>query len=170
MASERLLATSRLRPRVGAVFFFVALAAVIAIVSQYMGSEKQTTVPVAKQSPQRPTAQKAALGSQAIERPGSETGPASWYDFKSRTASGEEMDAGALTAAHPSLAFGTAVLVENLSNGRSVVVRVNDRGPFTGGRIIDVSKAAAARLGMIAAGTATVRIHILPDAALPPKY
>lgn len=167
MASERLSAASILRPRVGAVFFFVALAAMIAIVSQYMGSEKQSTMPLAEQSPQGPTVQKAALGSQSTERPDSETGSASWYELKSPTASGEPMDAGALTAAHPSLAFGTAVLVENPSNGRSVVVRVTDRGPFTGGRIIDLSKAAAERLGMVAAGTATVRIQILPDAETP---
>ena len=65
---------------------------------------------------------------------------------------------GALTAAHPSLPFGTRVLVENLSNGHSVVVRINDRGPFAAGRIIDVSKAAASTLGMLGLGTAKVRI------------
>ena len=63
-----------------------------------------------------------------------------------------------LTAAHRSLPFGTRVLVENLANGRSVVVRINDRGPFVGGRIIDLSKAAAASIGMIDAGTAKVRV------------
>ena len=64
----------------------------------------------------------------------------------------------ALTAAHRSLPFGSKVLVENLRNGRSVVVRINDRGPFTGGRIIDLSKAAAAQIGMINSGTAKVRM------------
>jgi rare lipoprotein A len=68
------------------------------------------------------------------------------------------MNPTAMTAAHPSLPFGTQVLVENLSNGRSVVVRINDRGPFTGDRIIDLSKAAASRLAMIETGIATVRI------------
>ena len=69
-----------------------------------------------------------------------------------------------MTAAHPSLPYGTQVLVENLSNGRSVVVRINDRGPFTGGRIIDVSKAAAVTLGMMDAGVATVRVSSVPEA------
>ncbi len=95
---------------------------------------------------------KIARGSQP------ETGRASWYDLASATASGETNDGDDLTAAHPTLPLGTHVLVENLDNGRSVVVRINDRGPFTQDRIIDVSKAAAAKLGMVAAGVATVRV------------
>jgi rare lipoprotein A len=87
-----------------------------------------------------------------------QVGHASWYALTSRTASGEPMNANELTAAHRSLPFGTRVLVENLTNGRSVVVRINDRGPFIGGRIIDLSKAAAASIGMIDAGTAKVRV------------
>ena len=86
-------------------------------------------------------------------------GHASWYALPANiTANGEQMDPNELTAAHRSLPFGTRVLVENLSNGRSVVVRINDRGPFIGGRIIDLSKAAAANIGMIDAGTAKVRV------------
>ena len=76
------------------------------------------------------------------------------------------MDPNELTAAHRSLPFGTRVLVENLSNGRSVVVRINDRGPFIGGRIIDLSKAAAASIGMINAGTAKVRVTTTDGGAL----
>jgi rare lipoprotein A len=87
-----------------------------------------------------------------------QVGHASWYSMTSRTASGERMNPNELTAAHRSLPFGTKVLVENLSNGRSVVVRINDRGPFAGGRIIDLSKAAAERIGMIGSGTAEVRL------------
>jgi len=87
-----------------------------------------------------------------------QVGHASWYALTSKTANGERMNPNALTAAHRSLPFGTKVRVENLSNGRSVVVRINDRGPFVGGRIIDLSKAAAARIGMINAGTAKVRV------------
>jgi rare lipoprotein A len=68
------------------------------------------------------------------------------------------MNPSEMTAAHRSLPFGTKVLVENLSNGRSVVVRINDRGPFVGGRIIDVSKAAASVLGMLGSGTAQVKV------------
>ncbi|MGH6866702.1 MAG: septal ring lytic transglycosylase RlpA family protein [Methyloceanibacter sp.] len=93
---------------------------------------------------------KAAIGDQV--------GHASWYALYSKTASGERMNPKELTAAHRSLPFGTRVLVENLNNGRSVVVRINDRGPFIGGRIIDLSKAAAAQIGMVGSGTAKVRV------------
>jgi rare lipoprotein A len=68
------------------------------------------------------------------------------------------MNPSEMTAAHRSLPFGTKVLVENLTNGRSVVVRINDRGPFVGGRIIDVSKAAASVLGMLGSGAARVKV------------
>jgi rare lipoprotein A len=95
-----------------------------------------------------------------IEENGSaaETGRASWYDLDSKTASGEVMDGDALTAAHRTLPLGTRVRVANLDNGRAVVVRINDRGPFAKDRIIDLSKAAAARLGMIADGVANVAV------------
>lgn len=85
-------------------------------------------------------------------------GKASWYAMTSRTASGERANPNAMTAAHRTLPFGTRVKVVNLVNRRSVVVRINDRGPFIRGRIIDVSKAAARKLGMVATGTASVRI------------
>ena len=78
-----------------------------------------------------------------------------------RTASGEVFDAGRLTAAHRTLPFGTKVRVTNLNNGRHVVVRVNDRGPFRRGRVIDVSRRAAKELGFLRAGTARVRIEVL---------
>jgi rare lipoprotein A len=90
-----------------------------------------------------------------------ETGRASWYSLTSRTASGERCDPNALTAAHRSLPFGTRVKVENLKNGRSVIVRINDRGPFVGGRIIDLTKAAAHRLDFVSAGLANVRVTVL---------
>ena len=91
-------------------------------------------------------------------------GRASWYGPRfhgRRTASGERFNAGAYTAAHRSLPFGTKVRVTNLRNGRAVVVRINDRGPYAGGRVIDLSKAAAQAIGMIRSGTAPVRIEIL---------
>jgi peptidoglycan lytic transglycosylase len=94
-----------------------------------------------------------------------QTGRASWYDLEAKTASGEAMDSEALTAAHPSLPFGSKVRVANLDNGRSVVVRINDRGPFSGGRIIDVSRAAAEQLGMIGSGVARVSVNPV-DAAV----
>jgi rare lipoprotein A len=92
-----------------------------------------------------------------------QTGRASWYDLEAKTASGEAMDGEALTAAHPSLPFGSKVTVANLDNGRSVVVRINDRGPFSKGRIIDVSRAAAEELGMIRTGTARVSVKPVDD-------
>jgi rare lipoprotein A len=87
-----------------------------------------------------------------------EIGRASWYDLSTKTASGETMDATQLTAAHPSLPFGALVRVANLDNGRAVVVRINDRGPFAKDRIIDLSRAAAEQLGMIADGVAKVQV------------
>ena len=90
-----------------------------------------------------------------------EVGRASWYSLTSKTASGERCDPSALTAAHRSLPFGTRVKVENLKNGKSVVVRINDRGPFVGGRIIDLTKGAARRLGFVASGITKVRLTVL---------
>jgi rare lipoprotein A len=93
-------------------------------------------------------------------------GVVSWYgaQFHDRpTASGELFDATALTMAHPTLPFGTQVRVTNLRNGRSVVVRVNDRGPFVGSRIADLSHAAAAEIGMVRRGVAAARLEVLPE-------
>lgn len=102
-----------------------------------------------------------------------ETGTASWYgnQFNGRsTASGEIFNSRAMTAAHPTLPMPSIVRVTNLDNGRTVVLRVNDRGPFTGGRIIDVSKTAAERLGFMAAGTARVRVQIMAEESRTLKY
>lgn len=96
----------------------------------------------------------------------SQCGKASWYRLGGKTASGERSVVGSLTAAHRSLPFGTRVRVENLKNGKFVVVRINDRGPFGRGRVIDVSRAAAEQLDMVRAGTASVRITVVEgDAA-----
>ncbi len=89
-------------------------------------------------------------------------GIASWYGRRyhgRRTASGEIYDMNSATAAHPTLPFGTRVRVTNLDNGRAVVLRINDRGPFVRGRIIDVSRRAAQVLGLIQTGTARVRVQ-----------
>lgn len=94
-----------------------------------------------------------------------ETGIASWYgpNFHGKqTANGERYDMNTLTAAHRTLPLPSIVRVTNLENGRSIIVRVNDRGPFAKGRIIDMSKLAAERLDMISKGTARVRVRILP--------
>jgi rare lipoprotein A len=77
------------------------------------------------------------------------------------TASGEYMTNSSLTAAHRSLPFGTRVRVTNMNNNRSVVVRINDRGPFIGGRVIDLSLGAARNLGMMGSGVAPVRLQVL---------
>jgi rare lipoprotein A len=88
-------------------------------------------------------------------------GSASWYAMTSRTASGERADPNIMAAAHRTLPFGTKVRVENLRNGRSVVVRINDRGPFARGRVIDVTRSAADQLGFRNAGHAPVRITVV---------
>ena len=90
-------------------------------------------------------------------------GMASWYGESQMTASGERFDRHSLTAAHRSLPFGTRVRVTNQRNGRTVIVRINDRGPFGGhGRIIDLSEAAARQLHMIDAGVVPVTLEVLP--------
>lgn len=91
-----------------------------------------------------------------------ETGYASFYADKfegRKTANGEIFNQSKLTAAHKKLPFGTQVMVTNLANGRSVQVRINDRGPFVSGRIIDLTKAAAKEIDMLGAGVAGVRIR-----------
>ena len=103
-------------------------------------------------------------GDATIEENGSaEKGRASWYDLETPTASGEKLDDSALTAAHRTFPFGTRLRVTNLDNGREVVVRVNDRGPFAKNRLIDLSKAAASELGMIRAGVADVSVAPITD-------
>ena len=91
-------------------------------------------------------------------------GKASWYGGKwhgGPTASGETYDKRTMTAAHKKLKFGTRVRVTNLKNGKSVVVRINNRGPYIKGRIIDLSEAAAEKLDMIEAGVVPVKLEIL---------
>jgi rare lipoprotein A len=105
--------------------------------------------------------------SQTIDPRGYEdTGKASWYGARHQgkpTASGERFDQNAFTAAHRQLPFGTRVKVTNMDSQQSVIVRINDRGPHTRGRLIDVSRAAAERLGIMRSGTAAVRVQSLTD-------
>jgi len=99
---------------------------------------------------------------------GRESGLASYYgdEFDSLpTASGERFDKHGMTAAHRTLPFGTRVRVTNLANGRSAVVRINDRGPFVKGRVLDLSYGAARALRLVGAGVGLVRIETLPRAA-----
>ncbi|HET6566745.1 MAG TPA: septal ring lytic transglycosylase RlpA family protein [Rhodothermales bacterium] len=94
------------------------------------------------------------------------SGQASYYGSElagRRTASGERFDPSRLTAAHRTLPFGTLVRVTNLHNGESVVVRINDRGPFAARRVIDLSRAAARKIGMLARGTAKVRLELVAN-------
>lgn len=111
---------------------------------------------------------KASPTTSSIDRkPGSAhslDGIASFYWQGQMTASGETFDKRAMTAAHPTLPFGTLVEVTNLRNGRKTVVRINDRGPFKPGRVIDVSEAAAERLDMQKRGLAPVKLQIVSAA------
>jgi rare lipoprotein A len=112
----------------------------------------------------------ACGGAQHPPPPGSvERGLASWYGGRlngSMTANGERFDQDALTAAHRTLPFGALVRVTNARNGRAVEVRINDRGPYGRGRIIDVSRAAARLLDMIVAGVVPVTVEVV---SLPPR-
>lgn len=94
----------------------------------------------------------------------SQTGRASWYGSSfhgKKTSNGERFDMNMMTAAHPTLPIPSYARITNLANGKSVVVRINDRGPFHGNRVIDLSKAAASKLGFLSKGTAQVRIEPL---------
>lgn len=121
-----------------------------------------------------PAAKKAALQSAAKKADKTEktakfsqTGKASWYGpgfHGKKTANGERFDMNTLTAAHRTLPISSRVRVTNLANGKSVVVRINDRGPYHGNRVMDLSKAAAQELGFIRTGTAQVKIEPLAPA------
>ncbi len=106
-----------------------------------------------------------ATGASAVQA-GTQTGIASWYQMGTRTANGEAYKPDGMTAAHRSLPFGTIVEVKNLRNGHTARLRINDRGPFVGGRIIDVSRGGARRLGLMGSGTARVRVTSLARGSL----
>lgn len=102
-----------------------------------------------------------ALSMRGHDPAGAVVGLASYYTEGSRTASGEKFIPGELTAAHPTLPFGTRLRVTRTDTGRSVVVRVNDRGPFVKGRVVDVSHSAAEQLGLTQSGVAKVKIDVV---------
>lgn len=111
------------------------------------------------------TAQTAAAGVAAAPF---ELGMASFFAAEMagrRTANGETCDPATLTAAHRTLPFGTKLRVTNPANGKSVIVRINDRGPFARGRVIDLSKAAAAEIGLVQRGHGRVELHRLDNEA-----
>jgi rare lipoprotein A len=104
-----------------------------------------------------------SVSDSSVSNPGRriQAGSASWYQMGRRTANGEAFNPNGMTAAHRSLPFGTKVRVVHESSGRSVVVRINDRGPFTGGRIIDLARGPAQALGLTRSGVAYVSLHQL---------
>ncbi|MGZ8427128.1 MAG: septal ring lytic transglycosylase RlpA family protein [Candidatus Binatia bacterium] len=110
-------------------------------------------------APVQPAIKKSPAGPAKLPQ----TGEASWYGAQhhgKQTASGTIFDQAELTAAHPSLPFGSRIKVTNLANGKSVEVEITDRGPFAGDRIIDLSQAAAKVLEIIDSGTANVRLEL----------
>jgi rare lipoprotein A len=102
-----------------------------------------------------------ATAKNAAETQVSSQGLASFYREGTRTANGEKFDTYELTAAHPTLPFGTRLRVTNVATGRSVTVRVNDRGPYVRGRVVDVSYSAADALGMVGRGVAKVKLDVV---------
>ena len=127
-----------------------------------MSSRSRTLRAAASATSSSASKHRPAAPNAPVERGFSQQGKACFYarmHHGQRTASGERHDQNALVAAHRSLPFGTRVQVTNLANGRKVTVRINDRGPFRRGRIIDLSRAAAQQLGMIERGVVAVRIE-----------
>jgi rare lipoprotein A (peptidoglycan hydrolase) len=123
-----------------------------------------TMVALSAKSEARPPASLTSTSSAPlVYLPAAEVGLASWYGMESQgtTASGEVYDINKLTAAHRSLPLGSKIRVTNLKNNRSLILRVNDRGPNVLGRLLDVSKAAAQYLGFIGAGMAEVRVTVI---------
>jgi rare lipoprotein A len=123
-----------------------------------------TTAPAAAPINPQATQKLPAAKSTILAQTANKGGRASWYGpgfHGKRTANGERFNQNDLTAAHRHLPFGTKVKVTNVHNGRSVVVRINDRGPFSRGRVIDLSKAAARLIGVFQSGSAPVLLEVL---------
>src|SRR5262249_39512145 len=132
--------------------------------------EPQATPPPARKKPATPAAKERAAKDRAASVTGKPAGAkrattyglASFYNHRhARTANGETFDPGALTAAHPTLPFGTRVRVTELKNGRWLTVRTTARGPFVPGRIVDASKSAAEELGIVGRGIARVKLEVV---------
>ena len=105
-----------------------------------------------------------AVDAKGVPASGGQVGIASWYGYQHngrRTANGEIHDPRLATAAHRHLPFGSMVRVTNLANGSSVIVRINDRGPYAKGRLIDLSESAASRLGFLSVGLASVSVQLI---------
>jgi rare lipoprotein A len=142
----------------------VALAAaMLSACAQSAVSERPASRAVVQQSApmQVATVTRRTRSASTSRSLGASDGLASFYKHGSRTASGEKFNPGELTAAHRTLPFGTRVRVTNVATGKSVTVRVNDRGPFINGRVIDVSHAAAESIGMVGQGVAKVKLDVV---------
>ena len=145
------------------LFAAVALAAALAACAQspvtnqtaLQGAYRQKSVVLAH------THRHFTTRTRVAGREGASYGLASFYGEGSETASGERFDPKGLTAAHPTLPFGTRLRVTNVSNGRSVIVRINDRGPFVARRAVDVSSSAAERIGIVERGVAKVKLDVV---------
>ena len=133
--------------------------------AQHSDLRSSTTRQAAIEQPRRPVAVASVVrrtpAPEAGESSGKSHGIASFYSEGNRTASGEKFNPGELTAAHPTLPFGTKLRVTNTHTGRSVTVRVNDRGPYVPGRVVDVSYSAAQELGMVGRGVAPVKLDVV---------
>lgn len=151
-----------------------ALLATLAFGAQAQAPAAAPTTPAPTAAPPAAAPPAAPTPPPAAAQPasgGAETGLAAVYSDKlqgRKTASGEVYDRNKLTTAHKSLPFGTKVKVTNVKNDKSVVLRVNDRGPTQAGRVLDISPAAAKALGISSKGTAEVRVEVA-EAAPPPK-
>lgn len=173
--SEKTLTTQELEfvlTRIRRNFFISAASALALAFAAVPAAQADTVVKAEKLSPSANLSYKVAgKRYNPLKKVSSfsQTGKASWYgsQFHGRkTASGERYNMHAMTAAHKTLPIPSYARVTNLANGKSVVVRINDRGPFHGSRVMDVSKAAASKLGFINTGTAKVRVEqIVPGGA-----
>jgi rare lipoprotein A len=158
--------------RIGNAFRLLAVAltaATLAACAQPVVNDKSGSLAAPRQAAPEPARkasfvrnrQVAAVASKpAADAPEASHGLASYYT-DTRTASGEKFDGKELTAAHRTLPFGTRVRVTNVKTGRSVMVRINDRGPFVQGRVVDVSPSAAKELGMVGSGVAKVKLDVV---------
>jgi len=133
--------------------------------AQHSDLRSSTTRQAAIEQPRRPVAVASVVrrtpAPEAGESRGKSNGLASFYSEGGKTASGEKFNPNELTAAHPTLPFGTKLRVTNTHTGRSVTVRVNDRGPYVPGRVVDVSYSAAQELGMVGRGVAPVKLDVV---------
>ena len=139
----------------------VATAMMLAACAQSSVVTDKSAFHVGSRSTATDQSRKAPREASTAFRHDASLGLASYYQHGALTASGERFDARQLTAAHPTLPFGTRLRVTNVATGQSVTVRVNDRGPFVRGRVVDVSYSAAESLGLVGRGVAKVKLDVV---------